>query len=204
MLVFVDESGDAGFKLGQGSSTHLVVAAVCFTDRNVAAACDAAIGEFRRAAGLSDRFEFHFSQTREDISLELLRVVEPFEFRFSACFMDKTQADVTSNRPAGPDLLAELAGQALQSLSGLAEAVVVVDGELPKPLQSQIERRLKAINRERDPRPVKKVKFSRSQGNNLLQLADVVSGAIFRSLTKRDRTFRRILRRHEGSITRRS
>ncbi|MDP2952974.1 MAG: DUF3800 domain-containing protein [Chloroflexota bacterium] len=34
MLVFVDESGDPGLKLEQGSSTHFVVALVIFEDHD--------------------------------------------------------------------------------------------------------------------------------------------------------------------------
>ena len=30
MLIFLDESGDAGFKFGQGSSSHFVIALVIF------------------------------------------------------------------------------------------------------------------------------------------------------------------------------
>ena len=39
MLVFVDESGDAGMKLGAGSSDYFVVTAVLFEDHDEAARC---------------------------------------------------------------------------------------------------------------------------------------------------------------------
>jgi len=203
MLVFVDESGDSGFKLDRGSSTHFVVAAVCFSDRSEADACDAAIGEYRRNAGLSDRFEFHFSQTRDDITFRLLQTVTTFDFIYAACFVDKTLIGCDPGRSPDDDLLADLSESALRLLPDLAEAIVVVDGEKPKTLQSQFEKRLKEVNRERGLRAVRKVKFRRSQGNNLVQLADAVSGAVFRSITKNDDTLRNVIRRHERAVERR-
>ena len=89
MIVLIDESGDSGFKLGRGSSTHFVVTAVCFRDRNVAQSCEAAITAFRRASGLPDRFEFHFSRTPAALSLELLRTVDVFDFSFVAAAVEK-------------------------------------------------------------------------------------------------------------------
>ena len=40
MLVFVDESGDPGMKLGAGSSDLFVLTAVLFQDRDEALRCD--------------------------------------------------------------------------------------------------------------------------------------------------------------------
>jgi hypothetical protein len=40
MLVFIDESGDPGFKLDSGSSPVFVAAMVIFADRNAARATD--------------------------------------------------------------------------------------------------------------------------------------------------------------------
>ena len=40
MLVFVDESGDPGMKLGTGATPFFTVALVVFEDHEEAAACD--------------------------------------------------------------------------------------------------------------------------------------------------------------------
>ena len=48
MLVFVDESGDAGMKLERTSSPFFVVTAVLFEDREAAATCDRRIDHFRK------------------------------------------------------------------------------------------------------------------------------------------------------------
>lgn len=64
MLVFVDESGDPGLKLEQGSSTHFVVALVIFEDHDEAQAADDRIGLLRRELRLDPRYEFRFNKCR--------------------------------------------------------------------------------------------------------------------------------------------
>lgn len=200
MLVLIDESGDTGFKLGRGSSTHFVVTAVCFRDRSVAQACNAAIDDYRRTAGLRERFEFHFSQTPANLMVGLLRIATSFDFSFVAAVVEKASINPGTRMVKGTDLHTELTSRTLRLLPDLTGATVVIDGKKPKPLQSQIERRLKQTNDEKTARVIKNVKFGRSEGDNLLQLADAVSGAIFHSVTKGDDSLRVLVRRHEQGV----
>ncbi len=48
MLAFVDELGDPGRKIPNGSSTHFVVALVTFNDNEDALACDRRIDLLRQ------------------------------------------------------------------------------------------------------------------------------------------------------------
>jgi len=66
MLVFVDEAGDPGLKLEQGSSPYFVVALVIFADNDEAEAADARITLLRREMRLDPRFEFRFNKCRRD------------------------------------------------------------------------------------------------------------------------------------------
>ena len=52
MLVFVDESGDPGFKFASGSSIFFIVAAAIFPYSFSADACDRSIEELRRTLRL--------------------------------------------------------------------------------------------------------------------------------------------------------
>ena len=47
MLILIDESGDAGFKVAKGSTSHFVVAMVIFRDLKQAELASAAIGAAR-------------------------------------------------------------------------------------------------------------------------------------------------------------
>ena len=55
MLVFIDESGDPGFKLGRGSSPVFVVAMVVFDDRMEADLVDREIEGLREPTRLRRR-----------------------------------------------------------------------------------------------------------------------------------------------------
>lgn len=48
MLVFVDESGDAGLKLQEGSSKYFVVTLIIFEENEEAESCDKRIDLLRK------------------------------------------------------------------------------------------------------------------------------------------------------------
>ena len=64
MLVFVDESGDTGLRLDQGSSKQFTVTLIVFPDSGEAEAASHRIDELRAALGLPNEGkggEFHFN-----------------------------------------------------------------------------------------------------------------------------------------------
>ena len=89
MLVFLDDSGDPGFKVEQGSSPSFVIALVIFDDDLEAEKCAVAIKELRRELGLSDQYEFRFSGTKKAFRLAFLNIVARFQFRVRAIVMHK-------------------------------------------------------------------------------------------------------------------
>ena len=62
MLVFIDESGDAGFKLTKGSAKTFVAALVAFREPASAAPACAVIGELSGRLKLKSEFKFHKSR----------------------------------------------------------------------------------------------------------------------------------------------
>ncbi|MEW6103124.1 MAG: DUF3800 domain-containing protein [bacterium] len=66
MLVFVDESGDSGFKTEQGSSQFFTVALVIFEEPDEAVACDQRIQLLKREMKLPSEIEFKFNRLRKD------------------------------------------------------------------------------------------------------------------------------------------
>jgi hypothetical protein len=58
MSIFLDESGDAGFKFNQGSSEHFVVALVIFDDPLDAEEIAHSIKRLRTQLKVHERFEF--------------------------------------------------------------------------------------------------------------------------------------------------
>lgn len=84
MLVFLDDSGDLGFKVKKGSSPCFVIALVIFDDHLEGEACAVEIKKLRRELGLSEHFEFKFSKCCERFWMAFLTRIAPFKFRIRA------------------------------------------------------------------------------------------------------------------------
>ena len=89
MLCFVDESGDTGLKVGQGSSRFFTVALILFSENEDAIACDQRIGLLRRELGIDEHFEFHFVETPKRIKEAFFRAVVPYNFFYLAITINK-------------------------------------------------------------------------------------------------------------------
>src|SRR6056297_1396380 len=89
MLVFIDDSGDPGFKIDKGSTAIFVISAVIFDDNLEAEKTAVAIKEARRKLGFSDSMEFKFNKSRKDVRLEFLRAIKSFDFRVRAIVIEK-------------------------------------------------------------------------------------------------------------------
>jgi hypothetical protein len=75
MLVFIDDSGDAGFKLDKGSSKHFVIACVIFDDNLDAEEAALKIKRLRRSLNWRDDHEFKFNKASKTIRLAFLNEV---------------------------------------------------------------------------------------------------------------------------------
>lgn len=198
MLVFVDESGDAGMKLNEGSSEFFIVTAVMFEDHDEASRCDERIGQIRTERGLPSHFEFHFSKCRNDIRCDFLKKVATFDFFYIAVVLNKPKL-------YGPgfqfkESLVKYTSRLVfeNAQPYLSNAIVVIDGSGTKDFRNQLSMYLKRrIKDDNGSRLIKKVKTSRSDGNNLVQLADMVSGAVWRANAHQDDAYRQIVAHRE-------
>ena len=83
----------------------------------------------------------------------------------------------------------------------LDNATVVIDASRSRDFRNQLKKYLqKRIKEENGRELIKKVKTSRSHGNNLIQLADMISGAIWRSFHHQDRSYRQIVSARELGV----
>jgi hypothetical protein len=201
MLVFVDESGDAGMKLDGGSSSCFIVTAVLFEDHDEANTCDAQVELVRASLKLSPRHEFHFSKCSRAFRVRFLEEVAPFDFFYLAAVLDKRKL----KRPAFEEKEAVIryaSGLLFQEVKPyLKDAIIVVDARGAKDFRNQLSKYLKKrIKDDGGPGLVKKVKTSRSHGNNFVQLADMVSGAVWRSLKDEDGSYRRLISHRELKV----
>lgn len=199
MLVFLDESGDPGMKLAGGSSDLFIVTLVIFNDNEEAQATDDRIRLLRRELGVNEIFEFKFNKMNRGLREAFLKTVSGFNFFYYGIVLNKAQLH-------GPGFQFKQSFYKFtcslvfeNAKPHLSDATVVIDGSGSREFRLQLNTylRRKINDRSSPPRHIRKVKMQDSHKNNLLQLADVVCGAIARSHSdKSDAKFYRQLIAH--------
>lgn len=186
MLCFVDESGDTGLKIGKGSSKFFVVTIVLFRDDDDALSCDQRIGLLRKELGLSKDFEFHFNETPEKIKEEFFRAIAPYNYFYLAIIINKSAlfGEGFKFKYSFYKYICSLVFE--NAKSHLDDAVVIFDGSGSRAFKNELQSYLKNKINQKNSFYIKKVKIQDSKKNNLLQLADMICGAVTRSYkTKR-------------------
>jgi hypothetical protein len=176
MLVLIDESGDPGFKTARGSTPFFVVALVIFHDLQQAEKCSAAIAQAR--AHLGYKGEFKFAKTNSAGKDAFFEAVRPYPFEVRALVVDKAVIYSEHLRTNDDAFYNYFLRQLLTHCDNLQGARVKIDGSGDREFKQRLERYLK---RSIPTGKVVSVKFADSARDNLIQLADMVVGAIARS-----------------------
>ncbi|ACB73822.1 DUF3800 domain-containing protein [Opitutus terrae] len=204
MLVFLDESGDAGFKFGEGSSTFFVVTLVIVPDPASAASLETTIAQLRHKLHTPPDYEFHFTATCAAWRESFMKEVNGLNFRYHPIVINKPAL-----RGEGfkcKDSFYKFACRIVleNAAKELSDATVVLDGcgsrEFQRELGSYLRRRLNPSDAA--GLVIKKLKIQDSRRNNLLQLADMVCGAVARSFSGRKdaQLYRRWLKPREARV----
>lgn len=202
MLCFVDESGDTGLKVGKGSSRFFTIAMVMFSEHDEATACDQRISLLRRELGIPKEYEFHFSETPAKIKKAFFEAVLPYNFFYFAITINKPALYGEGFKFKGSfykytcNLVFENAKQHLDN------STVVFDGSGSRQFKQELQLYLKRKMNEEGTSRIQKVKVQDSHKNNLIQLADMICGALSRSMKIKDKhrhEFRKMINHRELS-----
>lgn len=203
MLVLIDESGDCGLKFDKGSSEYFACTAVVFSDEFSMDACDRSIDELRRELKKPSHFEFHFSHASDKIRRKFLERVSHDNFRYAAFVVNKRK--LYGERFKNPrQFYGFSVGLVCEHVKPLLEdAKIILDKNGDRTFRQQLAKSLKTQMTDKDGTcRVKKVAMETSHSNNLLQLADMICGAVMRSHTISDSSFRDLVRRREKFVQR--
>lgn len=177
MLVLIDESGDAGFKITRGSSPHFVVAMVIFRDLKQAEAASVAIGEAR--SRLRVKPEFKFNKSAPPVRDGFFEAVLPFDFSVRSLVVDKGRIYSDDLRRSADNFYSYFVRVLLKhEVDLLAGARIKIDGHASREFRVDLAKFLREHLAEFK---VENIKFVESHRDNLIQLADMVAGAIARS-----------------------
>lgn len=183
MLVFIDESGDTGRKVNQGSSKFFVISLVLFEDNDEALACDQRIALLKREMGKDNRFEFHFQDNSEKIRVAFLESIIPYSFAYFSVVIDKDPKKLVGEGFNVKESFYKYACHMAftNAKPHLDNATVILDKSGSPTFQRSLRKYLNTkTNGDGGRTIIKKLKQQASHSNNLLQLADYVSGVINR------------------------
>ncbi len=182
MHVFLDDSGDAGMKLGQGSSAFLVMAACVFTEPDRMEQASGAIRSLRRELGRGERWEFKYNGTSASMKDEFFRIVPAMAFSLRAIVIDKSRLTSGHLRGVPNDLKAYAVRQLLTHTFGtVTDAKLVIDGQDRAAFGRASETYFRQKINQQAAGTIRKVVFEDSVRNPLIQLADMAAGALNRS-----------------------
>ena len=176
MLVFIDESGDAGFRVGEGSSRAFVVAMVIFDDDTHAQATGQALQGVRERLGLKG--EFKFNKLKSEWKDEFFRSVRDCSFSVRAIVVRKDVIYSPHLRANKDDFYRYFVRSMMTNDGGtLDQAKVVLDGSGDRQFRKEIRNYIRRHLGDR----LKDFRFGNSKNDSLVQLADMCVGAIARS-----------------------
>jgi hypothetical protein len=201
MLVFIDESGDPGLKLESGSTDYFIVTLVAFEENEEALATDQRIQLLKRELNFPPEFEFHFNKVKGAYREAFLSAVAGFGWFYFSLVINKRKLTGAGFK-FKESFYKYACGLVFENAKPyLDNATVVIDGsgsrEFRRELGTYLRRRIN--DKKGDSRFIGKIKLQNSHSNNLLQLADMVCGAVARSYSQKEdaETYRRLIAHRE-------
>lgn len=208
MHVFIDDSGDGGFKFGLGSSSHLIMAACVFRDAK----------EIERLAACAERckyemshhHELKYSNCREKVRDRFFECISDTKFSVRTIVIDKAVIHSPKLRSDPAALKSYAIRQLLTKNYGQVRgAKILIDGQDTKAFGVDDKQYLARMVNQESPGTVGHVTFVDSRTNVGIQLADMIAGAVNRAVrtdrpsdTKHFETFVHRTYQPEGSFWR--
>lgn len=193
-FVYLDESGDTGFKFHQGSSQYLIVTILLVDDP---LPLSAAIEDLRRSLHFRENHEFKFTSSSEVVRKAFIRVLVKHEVVVRALVVNKTQLTGPSLQQT-ESFYSYLVQLLLRHDGGrLNDATLILDerekGKKSKQgLMTYLRRQLNAGTTGQHK--IGKIRYHVSHRDNLLQAVDMASGAIYAHYSRKEPEYLRLLR----------
>lgn len=187
MLTFtfaIDEAGDASLNFEKGASRYLVVAVVAAQDAD---SLRSVLIDLRKSENFSETFEFHFnSLASAKLREKTLTALRNADFMAWALVVDKTSIPFALRDLSGMEFylyfVAELINRIPVEYRKKGTLILDEFGSANTALV-KLKRTLKNHNIKHE---FSRIFFRRSRSEDLIQVADLVAGAILRRDAKKD------------------
>ena len=196
MLVFIDDSGDPGFKTKQGSSPVFVISLILFRDVLDAEKTSLVIKELRRKLKVSDLYEFKFNKTDKRFKNAFFEAFRSYQFKIRAIVVKKKDIRSLRLQNYKENFYNYIIMQVLKHNGGsIKTAKLKFDKRGEKTLRDQLRVYLSSQLDNKRKKIFTDLKFVDSRQNTLIQLADMVAGAIYASYSGKDKRYLEILQK---------
>jgi Protein of unknown function (DUF3800) len=205
MFVFLDESGDPGMNLETGSSAFFVVTAVTFQEEEHIEECASKIEAVRKELRLPGGLEFKFAKCSDSWREAFLQSVSGCSFFYRAIVINKralSEGQFGTDAGAFYEYVVSLTLDLWRPY--LLGATVDIDKSGGESFSRVLCRHVEKNFKDRNGKPLlKRVRAVDSAASDMIQLADMVCGAIARSFKQKDRKrgrFRKLIRFRETEV----
>lgn len=204
MIVFIDESGDAGFKIGKGSSAFFVISLVIFDDELDAEETALKIKRLRKQLGKTEKYEFKFNKCDRIYREKFFHEIKNCNFRTRSIVVNKEKVYSTHLRDFTTDFYGFTLRMVLQHNDDtIKNAKIRIDGSGERNFRKQLTLYLRKFLNSPKNKVMKNLQFNDSKQNVLIQLADMVAGSIrrdFEHTTSDCDVYRKIIHKREEDI----
>lgn len=178
-LVFIDESGDPGFKINKGSSQYFVIALVIFQDELEAEETALIIKKYRRKIGKSNSYEFKFNKSSNEFRLNFLQEIKNCKFIARAIIVEKEVLYSSQLRSRKESFYNYFLRKVLEKNNNtIKNAKIRIDGSGERAFRKELQSYLKQELNSETKKVMKNLRFIDSKKDVLIQLADMVAGTI--------------------------
>lgn len=185
MLVFIDDSGDPGFKLGKGSSEFFIISAVIFDDYLEAEKTALAIKELRRDLFKRDDVEFKFHKSKKETRIRFLECAKKYPFRVRCLVVDKSVLYSPLLRSDRNSFYGYIIKTMLKHGNDtILNAKIRIDGGGDRVFRRNFISYLRRELNGNEKKILHNCRLIDSKSDVLIQLADMVAGSIHRSYQK--------------------
>jgi hypothetical protein len=181
VFAFIDDSGDPGTKFSQGSSQYLVMAACIFADGTAVDQADAVVSGCRTSLGHSHAWEFKFSRADQRTKDAFFASIAPLNFHVRAIVIDKAQLWSSQPIPDARSLKNLAITELLTHTHGtVRDARITIDGKDGKAFNMAESSYFRKTVNDNAPGTITRVRMVDSRKSTMVQLADMIAGAIHR------------------------
>jgi hypothetical protein len=182
MYVFIDEAGDTGFKID--SSRYFIIALIIFDNYTEMEKADRIIQKQKEKDNIFE--EYKSARTIAKLKERFFDCIKSVKFEISYIVFDKATIKNISLHHNLPEVYNHLLAQAINN-TAIENAIIKIDKGSNQTFQRQLKN---YIRKHTMQGKIKSFKFENSKANNLIQLADMICGALYGSYNKHSKNIK--------------